>query len=174
MSILDGEYYTYSESKFWLYLSITAFVLVWAAIMAGLTTGLMSIDPLKFKLLKQTGTRIEQNQIKKLEPLLKDHHLLLTTIVTANCVAMEALPLVLEEICPKWIGFLFSITLLLIFGEIVPQAICLADPLLYGARFVPLIYFMKIVLYPLAKPVAWILEKLIGHQQLFKHTFIFI
>ncbi len=134
--------------------------------MAGLTVGLMSIDPLKFQLLKQTGNELDRKRIKKLEPYLKNHHFLLATIVSANCFCMELLPLMMEKLCPIGIAFLLSVTLVLVVGEIIPQALCLSDPLKNGARFTPVLFIIQIIFYPLAKPAQLLLDMILEHDEL--------
>ena len=116
-----------SDGMFWFYFVSIICILTWAATMAGLTVGLMSIDPLKLRIMERTGTQEEKNNIKKLQPLLKNHHYLLATIVTGNCFAMELLPLAMNKICSEKLSILLSVTLILIFGEILPQALCLAS-----------------------------------------------
>jgi len=52
-------------------------------------------------------------------PLVKRHHLLLVTLLMANALAMEALPLVLDRMVPSWAAVLLSVTAVLFFGEYV-------------------------------------------------------
>ena len=60
----------------------------------------------------------------KLYPLVKRHHWLLVTLLLLNTLANESLPLFLDEIVPSpLIAIIFSVTFVLIFGEIVPSAI---------------------------------------------------
>jgi metal transporter CNNM len=37
---------------------------------------------------------------------------------------MEALPIVLNFILPNYVAFLLSVTAVLFFGEVIPQALC--------------------------------------------------
>lgn len=41
---------------------------------------------------------------------------------------METLPIFLEKMMPAYLAIILSVTLVLIFGEIVPQALCTKDP----------------------------------------------
>jgi len=50
---------------------------------------------------------------------VKRHHLLLVTLLMANALAMEALPLVLDRMVPSWAAVLLSVTAVLFFGEYV-------------------------------------------------------
>lgn len=145
-------------------LVIILIILIWNGIMAGLTVGLMSIDEMKLKLLKETGTEKEKLRIKKLETLLSDKHFLLCVVLIGNCIGMESLPLVMSKIMPEWLTIVLSVTSLLIAGEIIPMAICLADPLKFGARFTPLLWALYYVFWPIAKLITILLGCLVGHQ----------
>ena len=46
------------------------------------------------------------------------------TLLVANAAAMEALPICLNRLVPEVIAVLISVSAVLIFGEIVPQALC--------------------------------------------------
>ena len=54
----------------------------------------------------------------------KNHHLTLVTLLLANAVAAEALPLFLDKLVPEYLAIVLSVTFVLIFGEIIPSAIC--------------------------------------------------
>ena len=59
--------------------------------------------------------------IKKIKPILKKKHLLLVTLLLANAVAMEALPIFLDAIVPAIFAIIISTTAVLVFGEVIPQ-----------------------------------------------------
>lgn len=46
------------------------------------------------------------------------HHLLLVTLLLANSIAMEALPIFLDRLVPSWAAVLISVTAVLFFGEV--------------------------------------------------------
>ena len=92
--------------------------------MSGLTVGYLSIDDLVLELKTSTGSEIEKNQAKKLLPILAQRHWLLCTLLLSNAAAMEALPLFLDKLMPEYLAIIVSVTLVLTFGEIIPQAIC--------------------------------------------------
>ena len=57
-------------------------------------------------------------------PILQKHHLLLVTLLLCNAAAMEALPIFLDAIVPSVLAIVISVTAVLFFGEIIPQAVC--------------------------------------------------
>jgi metal transporter CNNM len=94
-------------------------------------------------------------------PLLDKHHWLLVTLLVVNAAAMETLPILLDNLVPSYVAIIMSVTLVLIAGEIIPQAVCTNRPLLIGAFFAPfirvLMWFTSPVSYPMARLLDWIL-----------------
>ena len=71
-----------------------------AALAAGLTMGLLSLDPLLLLIRMRAGSTQEKEQAATLLPIVKQHHLLLVTLLLLNSIANEALPLFLVRFCP--------------------------------------------------------------------------
>lgn len=121
------SYYMYSFNKV-----ITMF----SGLMSGLTVGYLSIDDLLLDLKAKTGTEQDKLDAEKLLPILEKRHWLLVTLLLSNAVAMETLPICLHKIVPEVVAILFSVVLVLIFGEIVPQAYCTGASQIAIASFV--------------------------------------
>ena len=137
--------------------------LVMAAIAAGLTLGLISIDPIEMEIKKIGGTDIEKKQAEKVSPLIKRHHLLLVSLLLMNSLANETLPLFLNELVPAYAAIIISVTMVLIFCEIVPSAIFSGPKQLeYGSYFVPLTWAIVFFFFPISYPFSMILDKCIG------------
>jgi metal transporter CNNM len=49
---------------------------------------------------------------------------LLVTLLLSNAFAMEALPIYLDAIVPSFWAIIISVTAVLFFGEVIPQAVC--------------------------------------------------
>ena len=142
-------------------------IVAFAGLMSGLTLGLMSVSPLDLQLKLRVGTRREQRHARRIEPLVKRPHLLLVTLLLWNAAAMEALPLVLDQLVGKVAAVVLSISAVLLFGEIIPQAICSRYGMSVGAYAAPLVY----ALLALSSFIAWPLAKLLdvclgGHEAL--------
>ncbi len=78
---------------------------------------------------KEIGSKERQiaDSIKSI--LDHQHHKLLVTLLLVNALAMEALPLFLDVIVPAWVSILLSVSFVLLFGEIIPQALCAKNAL---------------------------------------------
>ena len=93
-----------------------------AGIMSGLTVGLLSIDTLELEMKLIHGTEEQKKLAADVLPLLRKHHYLLVTLLLCNATCMEALPIFLDAIVPAVWAIGISVTAVLVFGEIVPQA----------------------------------------------------
>jgi metal transporter CNNM len=63
------------------------------------------------------------------------------------------------------VAVVVSTTLITIFGEILPQAIFYQHALKVGYYFVPVVRFFQIIFYPIAKPIAFVLDKILGKEK---------
>ena len=62
------------------------------------------------------------------------------------------------------VTILVSLTLVLFFGEVIPQALCTAYGLDIGARMAPFVKCLICLMYVVAKPISILLDKLFGHE----------
>mmetsp|Transcript_19794 Transcript_19794/g.30393 ORF Transcript_19794/g.30393 Transcript_19794/m.30393 type:complete len:524 (-) Transcript_19794:117-1688(-) len=136
-----------------------------AAVAAGLTLGMLSIDPLNLAIKIRTGTPEEQSQAEKVFPLISQHHRLLVTLLLLNSIANESLPLFLDELVPSWIAVLLSVTMVLLFGEILPSAFFTGpQQLQIAAMMTPFVQFIMWLLTPIALPISNVLDHYLGHS----------
>lgn len=153
---------TYNDKMFWIYLGVYVALVLFAGLMSGLTMGLLSLDILSLKVLSRGGKPDEQKHAKKIIPLVSQHHLLLVTLLLANAVAVETMPLCLDRISNPIIAVLVSVTAVLLFGEVVPQALCTRYGLAIGAFFAPFVKFLMFLLFLIAWPIAKLLDCVLG------------
>ncbi len=80
-----------------------------------------------------------------------------------NTSASEALPIFLNKMLPEYLSIIVSVTLILIFGDIIPASILTGpNQLPIAAKLVPLVYFVMTVFYPVAYPIAKLLDWALG------------
>ena len=143
---------------------------------SGLNLGLMSLteDDLNV-IIDGSQDANEVRWAKKILPLRKRGNLLLCTLLVGNTLVNVVLTIVTEPIWTWMFGwasptFSFVMTLLVptalivIFGEIVPQAYCGRNSLFVGAISVPLVWAFVVVIYPLTKPISMLLDRLLGRE----------
>lgn len=127
--------------------------------MSGLTAGYLSIDKLELELKLANGTESEKRDAAKVFPIVNDHHCLLVTLVIANALFAEALPLYLDEIVPAAYAILISVMAVLFFGEVIPQAVCTGThQLRIGAKCAKLTKALRLLFFPFSYPIARVLD----------------
>jgi metal transporter CNNM len=61
-------------------------------------------------------------------------------------------------------GMLISTGIVVIFGEIIPQAVCARYALVIGAHTMWILYIIVFITFPISFPLAAILDKLLGED----------
>ena len=133
--------------------------------MSGLTVGYLSIDDLTMELRMTSGTEEEKEVASKVLPVLSNRHWLLVTLLLMNSFAMEALPVFLDRIVSRVMAVVISVTLILAFGEVIPQAVCTGPNQVKIAAFVaPLTRFLMIISWPLSFWIGKLLDIILGEH----------
>ncbi|GAV76312.1 CBS domain-containing protein/DUF21 domain-containing protein [Cephalotus follicularis] len=153
-----------SELMFWVYLTISVLLVCFAGLMSGLTLGLMSLSLVDLEVLIKAGQPQDRKNAEKILPIVKNQHLLLCTLLIGNSLAMEALPIFLDSLLPAWGAILISVTLILAFGEIIPQAVCSRYGLSVGAKLSPVVRLIVFILFPIAYPISKLLDWILGER----------
>ena len=105
--------------------------------MSGLTMGLLSLDLLSLKVLKTSGNVKQRKFASSILPLVEKHHLLLVTLLVANAASVEAMPIFLDRISNPIVAIVVSVSAVLLFGEVIPQALCTRYGLAIGYYLSP-------------------------------------
>ncbi|KAK1323839.1 DUF21 domain-containing protein [Acorus calamus] len=148
--------------RFWLYVAVIVSLVCFAGMMAGLTLGLMSLSLVDLEVLIKSGRPLDRIHASKIFPVVKNQHLLLCTLLIGNSLAMESLPIFLDKLVPPWAAILVSVTLILAFGEILPQAICTRYGMRVGAMMAPFVHILLMVFFPVAYPISKMLDWMLG------------
>lgn len=128
--------------------------------------GLMSIDKTKLEIVRMIGSTSEAEAASTIIPILRNHHILLVTLLLFNALANEAMPVFLEKIVPPYIAVILSVSLVLIFGEIIPSALFTGrNQISLAARLSPFVWFLLYTLYPITLPVSKVLDSIFGHEE---------
>ena len=162
--IYEEKEETASGSAFWMYLFLAVLVTLLAGVMSGLTMGLMSLDLMNLKILAESGEPQEQVYAERIIPVVSKHHLLLVTLLLANAICMEALPIFLDRITSPVAAVAISVSGVLIFGEVLPQAICTRWGLAIGANMAWFVQGLIIFFYPISWPMSKVLDRLLGEE----------
>ncbi|XP_019055319.1 PREDICTED: DUF21 domain-containing protein At2g14520 isoform X2 [Nelumbo nucifera] len=164
--------YQCCETGFFVHILVILLLVLFAGLMSGLTLGLMSMSLVDLEVLAKSGTPKDRKHAAKILPVVKKQHLLLCTLLIYNAAAMEALPIFLDGLVSAWGAILISVTLILLFGEIIPQSVCSRHGLAIGAAVAPVVRVLVWVCYPVAFPISKLLDFLLGegHVALFRRA----
>jgi metal transporter CNNM len=132
-----------------------------SAICSGLNIALMSLDVADLRRKSKLGNV----SAKRVLPLRRNSHLSLAAILLTNVGAVSATSLVLEHHVGGLLAGLVSTLLVVIFGEIFPQALFNRRALFYVSLLTPALRLMIILTYPVSKPLQLLLDKLFGKER---------
>jgi metal transporter CNNM len=136
-----------------------------SACFSGLTLGLMGLDPYGLELIiKADPDAVEAKQAKTVLIYRRDGNLMLSTLLLGNVAVNALLPIYLDELLGDLLAFFISTFVLVIFGEITPQSVCSRYGLMIGSKLIWLHSFFTVILYPIAKPIALILDCILGDE----------
>ena len=101
---------------------------------------------------------------RKLLPLRRRGNLLLCAILLGNVMVNSLLSILMADIAGGAVGLVTSTALIVVFGEIVPQAICSRHGVKAGAYLSWLLWITIAVTFVFAYPIAAILDKVLGEE----------
>ncbi|GAX85308.1 hypothetical protein CEUSTIGMA_g12725.t1 [Chlamydomonas eustigma] len=152
-----------SNETNYVYLVISILLVLGSGCMSGLTLGLLSLDPVDIEVLKRSGTPTEKRNAESIVPVIRDTHWLLVTLLLCNAACMETLPLFLNQLVTEFAAIIISVTAILTFGEILPQAICARHGLAIGAFLAWPVRILMLLCSPIAWPIAKLLDWILPH-----------
>lgn len=137
-----------------------AFCVSQSAMFSGLNLAYFSVSRLRLEIDSGTGNLAAT----KILEMREDSNFLLTTILWGNVGINVLLTLLSNSVMTGLIAFLFSTIIITVLGEIIPQAYFSRNALRIGAMLAPILRFYQILLYPVAKPIALLLDLWLGKE----------
>uniref|UniRef100_A0A8C2HN40 Metal transporter n=1 Tax=Cyprinus carpio TaxID=7962 RepID=A0A8C2HN40_CYPCA len=123
------------------------------------------LDPMELRIVQNCGTEKEKNYAKKIEPVRSQGNYLLCSLLLGNVLVNTTLTILLDDIAGSGlIAVVVSTIGIVIFGEIVPQAICSRHGLAVGANTILLTKFFMILTFPASYPVSKLLDHVLGQE----------
>lgn len=160
----DGSNDWISAIPFVLQILMIVLLITLSSIFSGLTLGLLSLDATGLEIVMSGDDPIAAAQAKRIYPVRQDGNLLLCTLVLGNVLVNALLSILMAEYTGGIVGLFSSTILIVVFGEILPQAICARHGLTIGNKTVPLVKVLILILYPVAKPLALCLDYALGEE----------
>lgn len=149
-----------------LYLVVVFYLLLlcFSALFSGLNLGLMSLDLTELKLLLKIGSLKEQYYAKCIYPLRKRGNFLLCTILLGNVLVNATSTLILGSYLDGIFAAIGSTLFIVIFGEIIPQAVCSRHGLAIGSYTRYITYTFMALTSPLSWPLSKVLNLVLGKE----------
>lgn len=163
-----------TTEEYWWYLFISAFLVLAGGVFAGLTLGLMGQDEVYLKVIATSGEPHEQRDARKVLKLIdRGKHWVLVTLLLSNVITNETLPIVLDRVLGGgWPAVVSSTASIVVFGEVIPQSVCVRYGLQIGAFLSPFVLALMYLMFPLAYPIAMLLDRILGedHGTIYKKS----
>lgn len=141
------------------YIIVILLVLL-SGLFSGLTLGLLSLDKNELKRKISLGNK----DAKTVYAIRKKGNLLLCTLLLGNVGVNSTLAIFLGNIIGGVIAGLAATGLIVVFGEIIPQATFARYALQVGAKTSWIVKVFIFILLPICWPLAWILDKVLGEE----------
>ncbi|AEO59065.1 hypothetical protein MYCTH_2306997 [Thermothelomyces thermophilus ATCC 42464] len=154
-------------ASLWVLYVASAVLVLSGGAFAGLTIALMGQDGIYLRVMAGDPNEPQQKNAKRVYDLLmKGKHWVLVTLLLANVIVNETLPVVLDRCLGGGIAAVVGSTfLIVIFGEVLPQSICVRYGLQIGGSMSKPVLVMMYILAPIAWPTAKLLDWLLGEDR---------
>lgn len=139
-------------------------LLCFSALFSGLNLGLMSLDLTELEHLQRIGSPKERSYASKIYPLRAKGNQLLCTILIGNVLVNSTSTLILGNYLEGIFAAVGSTLLIVVFGEIIPQAACSRHGLAVGAHTRHITYSMMFLTYIVTFPLSKILDFVLGKE----------
>uniref|UniRef100_A0A3B3U7U8 Metal transporter n=1 Tax=Poecilia latipinna TaxID=48699 RepID=A0A3B3U7U8_9TELE len=165
----DGRFLVVEEKKsllpMWLQVILISCLLVLSGMFSGLNLGLMALDPMELRIVQSCGTDKEKKYARKIEPIRSKGNYLLCSLLLGNVLVNTTLTILLDDLIGSGLGAVVASTIgIVIFGEIVPQALCSRHGLAVGANTIMVTKFFMLITFPLSFPISKLLDYLLGQE----------
>lgn len=131
-----------------------------SAVCSGLNIALMSLKTADLRRKVQLGDA----RAARVLPLRRNSHLTLASILLTNVAVISATSLVLGEHFNGLLAGIASTLLIVIFGEVIPQALFVSRALAFCSALAPVMWIMVIATYPISKPLQLLLDAILGKE----------
>jgi metal transporter CNNM len=136
---------------------------------SGLNLGVLGLDLKDLELMSKGPYETIQDEkegqlAKKLLPLRSRGNLLLCAILLGNVLVNSAISIIMGENFSGILALVVSTALIVVFGEIIPQAVCSRYGIQAGAYLAWLLWISIGITFVAAYPIAAILDKVLGAE----------
>jgi metal transporter CNNM len=135
-----------------------------SALFSGLTLGVLGLDTNQLKIVAASGSARERKAALIILPVRQNGNLLLCTLLLGNVAVNSLMSILMADLTSGLVGFISSTLLIVLLGEIVPQALCARHALRIGSLFIPIVRVFLVLTWPLSKPISMALDYALGEE----------
>jgi hypothetical protein len=146
-----------SDSLIWIGIALC---LSQSALFSGLNLAIFSISRLRLEVRAASGDR----DAARVLALRKHFNFTLATVLWSNVALNVCLTLLSHSVLAGLSAFFFSTVVITAFGEIAPQAYFSRHALRMASKLEPWLRAYQVLLYPVAKPTALLLDAWLGPE----------
>lgn len=139
---------------------IIAILILASGLFSGLTLGLLSLSKSELEMKIKTGNK----KAEKVYSVRKRGNLLLCTLLVGNVAVNSAISIILASVVSGLLAGVIATSIILIFGEIIPQATFSKYALELGSRTTWLVKIFIVIFFPICFPIAYLLDKALGRE----------
>ncbi|KAI1301038.1 hypothetical protein F5Y03DRAFT_362767 [Xylaria venustula] len=161
-------------SALWVLYVVSMVLVLLGGAFAGLTIALMGQDEIYLRVISLDHEESQHKNASRVHNLLnRGKHWVLVTLLLSNVIVNETLPVVLDRCFGGGIAAVVGSTVLIvIFGEIIPQSLCVRYGLQIGGYMSKPVLLLMYAMAPIAWPTAKLLDWLLGedHGTIYKKS----
>ena len=126
----------------------------------------MSLTPHDLIVIQEAGTDNDRKYAKKIYPVRKHGNFLLCTILLGNVLVNSTLTILLDTLISGALAVAGATFGIVIFGEIIPQAVCSRHGLKVGSQTIFLTKLFIVITFPISYPLSKLLDVILGKNLL--------
>ncbi|KAI0467496.1 hypothetical protein F4859DRAFT_493541 [Xylaria cf. heliscus] len=161
-------------SALWVLYVVSMVLVLLGGAFAGLTIALMGQDEIYLRVISLDHEEPQHKNASRVHHLLnRGKHWVLVTLLLSNVIVNESLPVVLDRCFGGGVAAVVGSTVLIvIFGEIIPQSLCVRYGLQIGGYMSKPVLLLMYIMAPVAWPTAKLLDWLLGtdHGTIYKKS----
>jgi metal transporter CNNM len=171
---LVGAYFTFLREKgrlpFAAKICLILMLFIVSGFFSGLNLGLMSMSVNDLRLIAESEDASLRYYARRVLPLRRRGNYLLCSIVLANVLVNSLGTVLLDSLVHGLFAVIGSTIMIVLMGEIIPQAICSRYGLIIGAHTHVITWISMIITGIISYPLGFILDKILGQEVTASYT----